>query len=165
MTVCACCTLCSQETYMRIVRNNVLVDAPWLNMKDSEAREHFKAWTTHNLGFVKIGSFVWRTEFLAQSSHMWHIYPVFQTNHCRGRQFVWPEVQGDDLLLQIFTSQILQRQAGEEAPFLEFIQLPGHSWSLWVFFQSRNGDTPFCLSTLVVVVVSWYDLSFVDLDL
>ena len=36
------------------------------------------------------------------------------------------KVQGDDLLLQIFTSSILQRQAGEEAPFLEFIQHLGH---------------------------------------
>ena len=32
------------------------------------------------------------------------------------------DVQGDDLLMQIFTSNILQRQVGEEAPFFEFIQ-------------------------------------------
>ena len=32
------------------------------------------------------------------------------------------QVQGEDLLLQIFTTSILQRAAGEEAPFLEFIQ-------------------------------------------
>jgi len=38
------------------------------------------------------------------------------------RNNVLVDVQGDDLLLQIFTSSILQRQAGEEAPFLEFIQ-------------------------------------------
>lgn len=31
-------------------------------------------------------------------------------------------MQGEDLLLQIFTNSVLQRQAGEEAPFLEFIQ-------------------------------------------
>ena len=30
--------------------------------------------------------------------------------------------QGEDLLFQIFTSNILQRKCGEEAPFLEFIQ-------------------------------------------
>jgi len=38
------------------------------------------------------------------------------------RNNVLVDVQGEDLLLQIFTSSILQRQAGEEAPFLEFIQ-------------------------------------------
>ena len=32
------------------------------------------------------------------------------------------DVQGNDLLFQIFTSNILQRQPGEESPFLEFIQ-------------------------------------------
>lgn len=32
------------------------------------------------------------------------------------------DVQGDDLLYQIFTSNVLQRHAGDEAPFLEFIQ-------------------------------------------
>jgi hypothetical protein len=32
------------------------------------------------------------------------------------------DVQGEDLLFQIFTSNILQRHAGEEAPFFEFIQ-------------------------------------------
>jgi len=32
------------------------------------------------------------------------------------------DVQDGDLLLQIFTTSILQRSAGEEAPFLEFIQ-------------------------------------------
>jgi hypothetical protein len=32
------------------------------------------------------------------------------------------DVQGDDLLYQIFTANILQRNTGEEAPFLEFIQ-------------------------------------------
>eukprot|EP00978_Attheya_sp_CCMP212_P013562 scaffold34042_cov53-Attheya_sp.AAC.2 len=32
------------------------------------------------------------------------------------------DVQGEDLLYQIFTCPILQRQSGEEAPFLEFIQ-------------------------------------------
>ena len=32
------------------------------------------------------------------------------------------DIQGGDLLYQIFTSNILQRKAGEEAPFLEFIQ-------------------------------------------
>ncbi|CAJ1368799.1 unnamed protein product [Effrenium voratum] len=38
------------------------------------------------------------------------------------RNNVLVDVQGDDLLLQIFTNSILQRAAGEEAPFLEFIQ-------------------------------------------
>jgi len=32
------------------------------------------------------------------------------------------DVQGGDLLMQIFTSTVLQRQAGQEAPFLELIQ-------------------------------------------
>jgi hypothetical protein len=32
------------------------------------------------------------------------------------------DVQGEDLLYQIFTSNILQRNVGEEAPFYEFIQ-------------------------------------------
>jgi len=32
------------------------------------------------------------------------------------------DVQGEDLLLQIFTSNILQREVGEEAPFFEYIQ-------------------------------------------
>ncbi len=32
------------------------------------------------------------------------------------------DIQGDDLLFQIFTCNILQRKSGEEAPFLEFIQ-------------------------------------------
>ena len=32
------------------------------------------------------------------------------------------DVQGDDLLFQIFTSNVLQREAGQEAPFFEFIQ-------------------------------------------
>jgi len=32
------------------------------------------------------------------------------------------DVQGEDVLMQIFTSVVLQREAGTEAPFLEFIQ-------------------------------------------
>ena len=32
------------------------------------------------------------------------------------------DVQGDDLLFQIFTSNILQRESSDEAPFFEFIQ-------------------------------------------
>jgi hypothetical protein len=32
------------------------------------------------------------------------------------------DVQGEDVLMQIFTSCVLQREAGKEAPFLEFIQ-------------------------------------------
>jgi 4-hydroxyphenylpyruvate dioxygenase-like putative hemolysin len=32
------------------------------------------------------------------------------------------DVQGNDLLYQIFTANILQRNSHEEAPFLEFIQ-------------------------------------------
>jgi len=32
------------------------------------------------------------------------------------------DVQGDDLLMQIFTSMVLLREAGQEAPFLELIQ-------------------------------------------
>jgi hypothetical protein len=38
------------------------------------------------------------------------------------RNQILVDVQGEDLLYQIFTSNILQRNAGEEAPFLEFIQ-------------------------------------------
>merc|ERR1711878_28386 len=32
------------------------------------------------------------------------------------------DVQGDDLLMQIFSATVMQRKAGEEAPFLELIQ-------------------------------------------
>ena len=32
------------------------------------------------------------------------------------------DVQGEDVLMQIFTSTVLQRKPGTEAPFLEFIQ-------------------------------------------
>merc|ERR1719217_534255 len=32
------------------------------------------------------------------------------------------DVQGEDVLMQIFTSVVLQCEAGTEAPFLEFIQ-------------------------------------------
>jgi hypothetical protein len=38
------------------------------------------------------------------------------------RNQILVDVQGGDLLFQIFTSNILQRNAGDEAPFLEFIQ-------------------------------------------
>jgi len=38
------------------------------------------------------------------------------------RNQILVDVQGKDLLFQIFTSNILQRNAGDEAPFLEFIQ-------------------------------------------
>lgn len=38
------------------------------------------------------------------------------------RNQILVDIQGDDLLYQIFTANILQRNAGEEAPFFEFIQ-------------------------------------------
>ena len=38
------------------------------------------------------------------------------------RNQILVDIQGDDLLYQIFTCNILQRKAGDEAPFLEFIQ-------------------------------------------
>jgi len=38
------------------------------------------------------------------------------------RNNILVDVQGEDLLFQIFTSKILQRESGEEAPFFEFIQ-------------------------------------------
>ena len=38
------------------------------------------------------------------------------------RNQVLVDIQGSDILLQIFTCNILQRKQGEEAPFLEFIQ-------------------------------------------
>ena len=38
------------------------------------------------------------------------------------RNKILVDVQGDDLLLQIFTSNILQRKVGDEAPFFEYIQ-------------------------------------------
>ena len=38
------------------------------------------------------------------------------------RNKILVDVQGNDLLYQIFTSNILQRSPGDEAPFLEFIQ-------------------------------------------
>lgn len=38
------------------------------------------------------------------------------------RNKILVDIQGEDLLYQIFTASILQRQPGEEAPFFEFIQ-------------------------------------------
>jgi len=38
------------------------------------------------------------------------------------RNKILVDIQGNDILYQIFTSNVLQRKAGEEAPFLEFIQ-------------------------------------------
>merc|ERR1712100_978775 len=38
------------------------------------------------------------------------------------RNQVLVDIQGDDILLQIFTANVLQRNPGEEAPFFEFIQ-------------------------------------------
>jgi hypothetical protein len=38
------------------------------------------------------------------------------------RNQILVDVQGDDLLYQIFTANIMQRKTGEEAPFFEFIQ-------------------------------------------
>lgn len=38
------------------------------------------------------------------------------------RNQILVDIQGDDLLYQIFTSNILQRNPGEEAPFFEFIE-------------------------------------------
>ena len=38
------------------------------------------------------------------------------------RNKILVDVQGDDLLYQIFTSNILQRKVGEQSPFFEFIQ-------------------------------------------
>ena len=38
------------------------------------------------------------------------------------RNKILVDIQNDDILYQIFTQNVLQRKAGEEAPFLEFIQ-------------------------------------------
>lgn len=38
------------------------------------------------------------------------------------RNQILVDIQGDDLLYQIFTCNILQRKSGDEAPFFEFIQ-------------------------------------------
>lgn len=38
------------------------------------------------------------------------------------RNNILVDIQGEDLLLQIFTSTVLQRKEGQEAPFLEFIE-------------------------------------------
>jgi hypothetical protein len=38
------------------------------------------------------------------------------------RNQILVDVQGEDILFQIFTSNILQRKSGDEAPFFEFIQ-------------------------------------------
>jgi len=38
------------------------------------------------------------------------------------RNNILVDIQGEDLLLQIFTSKVLQRSDGQEAPFLEFIE-------------------------------------------
>jgi 4-hydroxyphenylpyruvate dioxygenase-like putative hemolysin len=45
-----------------------------------------------------------------------------ETYLCIVRNKILVDVQGEDLLYQIFTSNVLQREAGQEAPFLEFIQ-------------------------------------------
>jgi hypothetical protein len=38
------------------------------------------------------------------------------------RNNILVDVQGDDLLMQIFTAKVMQREAGQEGPFIEFIQ-------------------------------------------
>lgn len=38
------------------------------------------------------------------------------------RNEILVDIQNDDILYQIFTCTVLHRKAGEEAPFLEFIQ-------------------------------------------
>ena len=38
------------------------------------------------------------------------------------RNQILVDLQGEDILFQIFTSNILQRKDGDESPFLEFIQ-------------------------------------------
>jgi hypothetical protein len=43
------------------------------------------------------------------------------------RNQILVDVQGDDVLMQIFTQCVLQRQPGQEAPFLEFIQRLCHA--------------------------------------
>jgi len=57
-----------------------------------------------------------------------NLYSLLKEN-CNEEQYlkivknnILVDIQGDDLLLQIFTSKVLQRQDGQEAPFLEFIQ-------------------------------------------
>jgi 4-hydroxyphenylpyruvate dioxygenase-like putative hemolysin len=45
-----------------------------------------------------------------------------ETYLCIVRNKILVDVQAGDLLYQIFTSTILQREVGQEAPFLEFIQ-------------------------------------------
>lgn len=49
---------------------------------------------------------------------MHHCLAVFQIV----RNKILIDVQGGDILLQIFTCKILHRDAQQEAPFLEFIQ-------------------------------------------
>lgn len=57
-----------------------------------------------------------------------NLYALLRENVSEGtylgivRNQILVDIQGDDLLYQIFTSNILQRKAGEEAPFFEFIQ-------------------------------------------
>jgi hypothetical protein len=43
------------------------------------------------------------------------------------RNQILVDVQGGDVLMQIFTQCVLQRQPGQEAPFLEFIQRLCHA--------------------------------------
>jgi len=38
------------------------------------------------------------------------------------RNKILVDIQGEDILYQIFTSNVMQRKSGEESPFLEFIQ-------------------------------------------
>jgi len=67
------------------------------------------------------------------------------------RNKILVDIQGDDLLYQIFTSNILQRNPGDEAPFLEFIQrvcsVKGISKPGCGGFGTKNGKTTWREST------------------
>lgn len=62
------------------------------------------------------------------SSRYTNLYNLLGDNLSEGsyldivRNQILVDVQGEDLLFQIFTCSILQKKAGDEAPFLEFIQ-------------------------------------------
>ena len=75
-----------------------------------------------------VGELVDKFIFIIKRSRYANLYKLLRDHLSESsylkivRNKVLVDIQGGDLLYQIFTSNILQRKAGEEAPFLEFIQ-------------------------------------------
>lgn len=69
------------------------------------------------------------------------------------RNQILVDIQGDDLLYQIFTANILQRKMGEEAPFFEFIQ---RVCSECVIKPGCGGFGKYQYTTVSGPVASWH---------